>query len=282
MRLLLLALLSLSLINCKSDDSDPNLEVESYTYTYDNTDITINSVSAIKMDDRFVITIVCDDQSFAIEFNEYGNLASANSYPNGASGIPFSKSFLYYSSYFLDFNLLSVDTDNKIVTFNFNGLLHENDVDIDSATHSVNGDFNVKYAELTATELSKMYCKTNGNDWHATNGVQSGIDNLEILGLSDDQYIVSLFFNANTTPLCTNQSFDNTSSLKMGLSSYNPSTDNIDGFDVSGAISITEFTAPSGLSWGYIEGTYNFNAINSSTGNSISVTDGTFKQYFSN
>lgn len=278
--LLLFVILSFSLIQCSKDDSDST--AESVVYKYENSEVTINSWTAYKNGDRFVITAVGESQSFAIEFNKYGNLASANSYSNAINGIPFSKSFAYYSSYFLDFNLINIDADNQIVNFNFNGHLHENDYDVASTTHSVEGDFNVKYIELAETELSRLNCKIDNQDWRATSGSITGsnFDYLKLYNYSDDQHTIEVNFNINTIAVCTDCAFNNVSELSMGLAIYDPTTDDLIQFDVSGIITISEYVPVAGLSYGSVEGSFSFVAIHPTTGATVTVNDGTFKQFF--
>lgn len=279
--LLFISLFSFSLTQCNPEDSDDSTpESESVSYKYENENVVINSWTAIKNGDRFVITAMGDEQTFAIEFNEYGNLSSANSYPNIIGGVPFSRSFAMNSSYFFNFNLTNDYTENKMVAFNFDGVLHENEYSVESNTHSVEGSFTVNYTEVEETDLSALYCKINSQDWHATSVNSIGVNNVTLNNYSDNEYIIGVSFNTNSTPLVTNHSFEDSSVLKIELATYDPATDNYVEYNTSGIISITSFTAAAYLSYGFIEGSFSFTATHPTTGSTITVSNGTFKQYF--
>ena len=278
--LLLSISLFLTAISCTKEESSDDQEF--FEYKYENNDVSITQWEVVKNGDRFVIQAMGSGKNFAIELDEYGHLASAASYSTTDMSFPLSESFEYYSSYSFHINSFDIDVDNKMIKVSFDGLLYEDNYDIDSTTHNVSGKFNLKYAEVTETALSKMFCKIDSNDWRETDGSNSfsGSYEIEMSAYNDDAYILHLNFNTSNITTCNNQPFNDNSSLKMYLDIYDPQNDDFIYCPSNGIISITNHTAPTRLSYGFVEGTFSFTAVNSNTNQTYTINNGTFIQYY--
>jgi len=272
-------LVSVLAIGCSPSDDIESKEVpasDSFVYSYDNEEVSISSWNAVKVENTLLVTGSAEDgRKFAIEFNKFGNLSSANSYSTTDFGFPLTNSFEYFKSNYFDFELVGIDEVNKRVSVNFSGDLYEDNYDINSTTHFVQGSFNVSYSEqepqIAGLEVS---AKINGKDWYATDGNQSGGffsgSDIELYMISDDEYFISFAMNHdNTTALEYN--FDENSTVnKVAFSEYDPATDEIVEYQTSGTFNITEKNE--GLQITQIIGTYNLTARNGS--NVIEVTQG--------
>ena len=278
--ILILISLLMTTISCSSEDSAE--EQESFTYKYDNNNVDITQWEATKNGDRFVIQAMGSEQIFAIEFNKYGNLSSANSYSTSNFNFPLSQSFIYYSSYSFNFDIDNIDTGNKMIKASFDGLLYEDNYDITSPTHEVSGQFNLKYTEVPQTELTSMDCKINNHDWHATNTDESsnGQGEQEVSFFNDDEHIINLYFNFNDITTCHNTPFTQNSDLRIQLSIYDPINDEMIDCESTGTISITNITPPSGLNYGSIEGDFTMTATNPENNQSYNINNGHFKYYY--
>ena len=145
--ILFISLIVLS--GCSSSDDSGNIVVpntDSFAYSYDSEIVNISSWQAIKVENRIVVTGSADDgRVFATEFNKFGNLSSANSYSISDFKFPTSISFEYFKSNYFNFELVDIDEINKRVSVVFSGNLYEDDYDINSTTHFVEGSFSVGY-----------------------------------------------------------------------------------------------------------------------------------------
>ena len=263
-------------IGCSNDDSS---DIEEYfEYQYDNNNVEITNWEAVKNGDRFVIRGVGNEQGFAIEFNKYGHLSSANSYSTSNFSFPLSQSYIYYSSHSFNFNLIDVDTDNHTVKASFDGLLYEDNYDINSPTHQVSGEFNLKYAETPETELSSLHCKFDNQDWYSTNmDSSSSGSNVEVSFFNDDEYIINFYYDENTISTCNNCAFTANSNLRMQLNIYDPVNDEMIECNSTGTLSITNYTPSSGFNNGLIEGDFNFTATNPNNNQTYHIDNGHFK-----
>ncbi len=262
----------------KNDESDTT---EHFTYKYDGQNVDLTQWVVQKNGDRFVIQANNSDQNIAIELNKYGDLATMTSYSSSNFNFPLSESFYIYSSYFLDFNLDDIDTANKMIKVSFDGKLFEDNYDITSTTHTVSGDLKLKYVEVAETELAKVSCKIEGNDWHSTSGDQTyhGNDNYELSYYSDDAYAINFHFNSNTLGTCNNQSFTDNSSLRISLDIYDPQNDELINCSTSGTITISNYTPATGFNYAVLEGSFSFTAVNPQNQQNITVNNGQFKVY---
>ncbi len=276
--LFLLLLLMITAMSCSNDDDDTADTEEYFEYKYDNSDVEITGWTAQKNGDRYIIQAQGNGQNFAIEFNKYGNLASANSYSTSNLNFPLSQSFAYYSSYSFDFNLQNIDTDNQMIKADFDGLLYEDNYLINSTTHQVSGSFNVKYTEYPEDEISKVSCKIDNQDWHATNGDHSSSNQYETYStFNDDKFIINLMYIDGFLNTCNNCSFTPNSNLRMQLDIYDPVNDDIIECPSTGTLSITNYSPPTGFSNGVIEGEFNFTATNPQNNQTHQIDNGHFK-----
>ena len=282
---ILVVLITITTIGCSSSDdsNDPQQVENTFTYNYEGVNIPITSIQAIKVENTIAVTGLSDQgKAFAIEFNKFGDLSSANSYSVTDFSFPLSISFAYFKSNYFNFELLEVDEINKRVSVSFSGNLYEDEYDINSTTHTVQGSFNVSYTEQTPQVSGlEVFAKLNGVDWYSTTGSQSGGffsgSDIELNRYSDDEYFIGLSMNHDNT---TAQSYDFASNAivnKVTFKKYDPSTNDFIDYETSGIFNITEKTV--GLQITQVVGTFSLTATNGSE--VINITQGRFNQLYS-
>lgn len=282
-------LIALFILNSCSSDSDGNGGAQiptedTFSYFYEDQEKTINNWQAIRVEDRIAVTATATTgEVFAIEFNIYGDLSSANSYSVTDFEFPLSISYTFFKSNFFDFNLIALDEVNNRVSVEFSGDLYEDNFDLDSTAHFVEGSFTVTYT-VQSPQIPGVgvNAEVNGANWYATDGFQSGGfffgSNIELIAFSDDEYFIGIETNGNDTVI-GDYSFDETSTVnRVIFYKYDLELDDLVPYECSGNLNLTEKNV--GLQQTQIIGTFDITASNGSE--TIQVNNGNFNMLYNN
>jgi hypothetical protein len=279
---ILFILLLVSSCSTNNEDSNQISDEDSFEYKYEGGNAEIKSWTAVKSENDLVVSGMTDDgKVFAIGFNKFGNLAVADSYSATDYNFPSSTSFEYFKSNYFNFELVGIDESNKRVSVKFSGNLYEDNYDLDSTSHYIEGSFNLGYTEVTP-QISglEVSATIEGNDWYSTDSDLSGGlvgSPVSINHFSDDAFIISyVIIPGNVTSGVYN--FDmNSTENKMTFLKYDPNTNNFIIYETTGVFNITEHNVGFGLT--QIKGTFSFTATKGSE--VIQVKNGTINDVYS-
>ncbi|WP_237274736.1 hypothetical protein [Tenacibaculum ovolyticum] len=285
MKNLLYCVILIVIFGCSSSDDPTGSSKDSFEYMYKNEKITIDTWTAFKIEDGIIVTgsSSINEQSFTIQFNKYGNLNSANSYPLGNFNIPLSISYEYYKSNFFNFELLNIDESNNRVSAVFSGNLYEDEHDLDSEKHFVEGAFNISYIDKEPNYPGlKVYAEIEGKDWYSVDsdsegGFFSGSD-IHLNQFSDDEYQITFILNHDNTST-GNYAFDLNSQVnKVVLSKFDKDGLTVTEYETEGNFNLLEKNIGAAVT--QLIGNYDLIA---KKGNEIiRVTNGTFNTVYSN
>jgi len=274
----------LIVVSCSSEGGNEISNDDSFVYVYDDSNISITSWEAQRVEDTFVIIGQADDgQSFAIEFNAFGNLSSANSYSSQDFNFPLSLTYTYFSSNYFDFQIVGIDESNKRVSVTFNGNLYEDEYDLDSQSHTVEGSFNVEYIDNPSTGvISTMSAELDGDNWYSVSGQQTGGffsgSNIELSRFNDDEFMISVIINDDNTEVGDYNFTSNATVNKVAFLEYNTATNDFEEYETIGTLNLVEKNV--GIQFTQVKGTFSLTAVNGS--NSVSVENGDFSIYYQN
>lgn len=218
-----------------------------------------------------------------LQFNAFGNLSGVSSFSSEFE-YPTSYSYEYFKSEYFDFQLVNVDEVNKKVEVTFEGVLYEDERDLDSEQHAVKGSFIVTYADVEPVIAGLgTYAKINGEHWYSTDsestgGFVSGTD-ITLVNFNDGEYALYLTFNHDMTEegIYEFSEDDFTNTIFIGKYEKDLEGDSFVGYNTSGTLTITEKTA------GFIPtitGTFSFTATHPENGDVIEVTNGSFLEVY--
>ena len=282
----LIALLIVGFSSCSNDGEDSSNSSEFFTFVYEGEAITITSWEGIKVENTIGVIGTADNGiNIALEFNKFGNLGYAAVYSTQDPNFEYSESYNYYKSYFFNFELLSFDEDNKRVEVNFSGDLYEDEYDITSATHDVEGNFNVSYTESNfPIEGVGLYAKINGVDWYQSDSDQTGGflsgSNVYLNNFNDGPYTFSIEVNHDLS-VPGSYNFDGSSTVNRVLFyEFDPITHQDIAYETVGTFVLSEKEVSSLIT--VISGSFNFVATNPITNNTITITNGLYKEVYNN
>ncbi|MGC4040550.1 MAG: hypothetical protein QM710_07155 [Flavobacterium sp.] len=278
---------ALILGSCSSSDSDGGgSSSNSFTYNYDGHSVNLNAILAQKSENTLVVSgTASNGEAIEFVFNKFGNLGTVSSFSVSDFDFPDSQNYMNYSSHYFTFNLVSIDEANKKVHVTFSGDLHEDAYDLDSPTHTVSGEFNVTYTEVTpAVAGLETYCKIGGNDWYSTNSATTNGTTMDYFVLdesNDGANSIYLSFDSFNNGPGTYTFTNTTNTTYARLVKFDPATVSFKQYKCAGTMTVTSKTSAGFVGY-YIEGTYSFTATNpSNSADVIQVTNGRFKSYYS-
>ncbi len=280
-------LLSALTISCSEEEnSTPDNTVDDndyFEYKMDGDVVPIDSWTALRSEDRFeVMGEAGDGSSIFFSFNADGDLARATSTPGSLSNNPWLNSHYEFTSNYFDFEIVAIDEANKIIKVNYSGNLYEEEFDLSSPSIPVEGTFNVHYIQVTPQIPGLGLKATIGNsEWNSVKYTTtiSGFDDVTLDFNSDDAYKIALNFSNENLTVGTYE-FTSSSTPKVTLSKYDPATQTYTDYACNGTLVITD-RSPVGVHE-LLTGTFSFTAINPETNVTIQVTNGSFKEIFSN
>lgn len=194
---------------------------------------------------------------------------------------------IYYKNYrnfpanYFHITINSINEVTKRIKFTVSGKLYFNDLNLDSESIDLDGDFDIKYdGELgtapTTFQTSGMdqHCtaKLNGTQWTALRELVDGEFTAE------DPYKIEIKFPLTATVGSYNL-ISNSSINYLRFSKFNTVTKVFDYYNVSGVLnqSYREFHGAGNYS---LFGTFSFTALNpNNPSDVIQVTDGSFRSY---
>ena len=290
---MLIMVLALVLNSCSSDNSSdtaptpaPANTAEYFNYKIDGETISVTQWQGYRSENTIeVVGTGSNGKSIFINFNSLGNIGRVNAYSSTpGSGIPSRVSQAYYTNQSFTFNLVSVDDINKTVKGTFSGKVYENGFDLTSPFVLVEGDFQVKYTQITPDIAGLgVYAKIAGNDWYSSKGDSTGgfsSSDLTLKSYNGGVYRIGITINPGTLATGT-LPFTPTSTVnKVVLSKYNTNTRSFDDYNCTGSFNVTNKQALGQKT--IITGTYSFTAVDPVTSTSITVSNGTFKTSYSN
>jgi len=257
---------------------------DSFTFIYEGQEITITDWQGQRSENTIAINGWNDEgNGIQLLFNVFGNLGSVSSFSSNFE-YPSSYSYEYFKSNYFDFQLVNVDEENKKVEVTFEGMLYEDERNLDSEKHEVKGSFIVTYNDVEPS-ISGLGITANidGKTWHETDGESyggyvSGTD-ITLANFNDGEYILYLTFNHDNTEEGVYEFTENDKVNVISIGKYHSDSEG-DGFqqyNASGTLTITEKNAsfiP------YIKGTFSFTATHPENGSVIEVTDGSFLEVY--
>ncbi|MBU2946978.1 DUF6252 family protein [Zobellia uliginosa] len=268
----------------EQDNNVPITDEDSFNYTYDGNEVSINEWTGQKVENTLsILAAASDGNSIHLEFNTAGNLGKISSYSGTDFDFPSSGSFAYFSSNFIDFELINIDEENKKVQVEFSGKLYEDSYDIESNFHEVQGNFIVSYLE-TDPSIAQLGTQAviDGKDWFGTSSLQNGgfleDSDVTFIRLNDSENAISITVNHDTTTEGS-YSFNTDSNLNsVKLLRYDAENHEFITYETSGTLVITEKTVGPQLS--RIKGEFSFTAtaLDNST---KEITNGAFNLVYS-
>ncbi|HEX8563656.1 MAG TPA: DUF6252 family protein [Flavobacterium sp.] len=284
-----LALLFISAltISCSEEEnSEPDNSVDEndyFNYTADGVDVPIESWTAVRSEHNFeVVGQTAEGGTLYFDFNAMGDLARATSTPPIESDLPWQDSFYEFTSHYFDFEIVAIDEVNKIIKVNYSGNLYEEEYDLNSASTMVEGSFNVHYIEVEPIIPGLgVKAQIDDQDWYSVKSSTTiiGIDDITVETNSDDAYKISLHFNDSDLTVGM-YDFTNGSTPEVILSKYDPATQTYTDYECTGTLVITDKSVDGVLPM--ITGTFSFTAFHPQNDTEIRVTNGVFKQFYSN
>jgi len=285
-RLSVLFLLFVGFTNCSSDDEDSNSTNDSFTFIYEGETVSISSWEGVKVDNALAIVGRSDDGiNIAIEFNKYGNLGYAAVYSTQDVDFEHSESFNYFKSNYFNFNLVNLDESNNRVSVNFSGDLYENEYDITSTTHPVEGSFNISYTDVDPIiEGIGLSAKVDGVDWHHSDSDQNGGffsgSNVSLNNFNDGAFTFSIEVNHDNSDLGSYNFNESSTVNRIKLYEYDPATNESIVYETVGTFVLTEKSV--GVQQTVISGNFSFIATNPTDNSTVTITNGTYKEIYNN
>lgn len=285
-KFIFLITLSIVLGSCSSDDdSSPSSSSEYFNYKIAGETISVTQWEANRSENTIeVLGRGSNGKAIYFIFNAQGNIGRVETYSSTDFSVPDRNAQAYYTNESFNFNLASIDAANKTVKVTFSGKVYEDEYDLTSDFVQVEGDFQVKYNDVTP-EVSGLgvYAKIAGEDWYSSNGDQSGGffsgSDLTLDSYNGGVYRIGITINHSTTNTGTFNFTPSSTKNKVVLSKYNTALNYFEEFNCTGSLVITSKQV--GAQMTIISGTYSFTAVDPETNASITVSNGTFKENYS-
>lgn len=286
--LLLLLIVGITTSCSNSDDENAANSPDYFNCTLNGQAVNIDSVAAQKTGSSISVKgFSRNNWEIIVNFNKYGNMGdvAAGIFP-ASIGLPIKRSYHYYKSNYFDFELVSIDQARKKVKVTFSGRIYDNEYDNTGDYDTVEGSFQVTYAEVTPVVPGlHMSAKIDGLEWQNsdiedTSGFSE--DGNTILKTSNDtKYTLGIVTNhlGSTVGDYTFSPADVTN--KVILYEFDSATRRqVEYSSTNGNMKLTSKTV--GPEYTIIEGTFSFTAIHPVTGAAVSITNGSFKERYDN
>lgn len=279
--------------SCSSDDGEPvdngNNPItgdDYFEYTIDGEEQDMTSWVAQRSENSLAVSATsASGRIVELEFNKWGNVGDVMTLGDDFD-IPWRHNYHYNRGETFDFELVSIDEQNKKVKVNFSGKVYDEEYDNTSDFSTIEGSFIVTYQEVQPQVAGLGVSATvDGNAWHDSDSDQSGGffsgEDLTINVSSDNKYTLGIVTNHDNTEEGSYTFGPEEASNKMKLFVYNTETEmEEEWITTSGTMEITEKTV--GFQFTVLAGTFSFTAENPETGESVTITNGTFKYPYSN
>lgn len=204
----LLFIVALTLGSCSSSDDSTTDVAAGFTIVYEGVTYELTNINAIRVEDNLGVTGQTEDGNVFIQvlFNSNGDLGEVRSsvFPGTDTPLPDASTFYFYSSFYMDFDLVEINEGDQTFAIQFDGTLFEEEFVIDSPTFTMSGSYNGPYTEVDPGIPGEgVSAVVNGNTWIAVDDTQSGgfFSGSDVTHnfYSDDQYSISIESNHDNT-----------------------------------------------------------------------------------
>ena len=269
--------LSIFITSCSSD-SDSGDSSTSNSLTVNGSTVSITSATALRVENSLaIVAYASDGSSMDLSFDKYGNLGEVRYFDADFNS---KETFQHFKSNYFTFNLISINESQKKVKVSFSGNLYEEKNDLNSASISVNGSFDLPYIEQSPIVSGLgLTCKIAGTNWYNTEFWDNGWWSVDRKFISDDEYMIIMKFSDEAIQP-GNYSFSTSSDNRIQLAKYDTETNTYIEYNTVGSLTISSNSEFSPLI-SIVEGTFSFTATNpSNPSDQIQVTNGSFKTNF--
>ena len=285
-KFILFVVLAATLGSCSSDSSSSSSTNEYFNYKIDGETISVPQWDAIRSENTIEVAGQgSNGKTIYFHFNSLGNIGSVDTYSVSDFSVPNRGAQGYYTNESFNFNLESINETNKTVKVSFSGKVFEDEYNLSSDFVLVEGNFQVKYTDATP-QVAGLGVSANvaGNDWISSNEDQSGGffsgSDITLDSYNGDVYRIGVTTNHDNTTIAAYNFTPSTSTNTVKISKYNTSLNYFEEYDCTGTLNITNKQVGNQIT--VISGTFSFTAIDPNTSAQITITDGTFKQVYSN
>ena len=273
----------------EEEDSEDNVaitEEDFFNYVYKGETVNIDNWTGQKVENTLSITASgSDGNSINLLFNTFGDQGKISSYSTTDFDFPSSGNFAYFTSNFFTFELVNIDEVNKKVEVQFSGKLYEDEYDIESASHEVEGSFIASYVE-TEPSIANLgaYAQIDGESWYETGSFQTGGfvsgSDITLHQLSDNEHLISITINHEATEEGTFIFNADSSVNSVALSRYDVIAHEFVSYECSGTLIITAKEVGPQLT--LLKGKFSLTGIDNTDSTTTEVTDGTFSIVYAN
>lgn len=276
-KLLSFLFLSILITSCSSDgDSGDSTPISSFTLN--GTNVALTSATALRVENTLAIVAhASDGSSMDLSFDKFGNLGEIRYFDAEFNS---KENFQHFKANYFTFNLISINETQKKVQVSFSGNLYEERDDLNSASITVSGSFDLPYTEQTpiVSDLG-LTCKIAGTDWYNVEIWDNGWWSVDRKFISDDEYMIIMKFTDESIQP-GNYNFTTSSENGIQLAKYDTETNTYTEYNAVGTLTISSNSEFSPLI-NLVEGTFSFTATNpSDPTDQIQVTNGSFKTNF--
>lgn len=279
------ALLTLALFSCSSSDDDngpagvvPQPEpISTFHLVWADQELRNDTLPADTRASRKDRIFRFEDGPFSISFDVDGHFGYIEmlSNPGHPNNTQYFRSMRAFSSHYVNFDLISVDEQNKRVKGSFSGYVYHNPFDSTSEATFVSGFFDLLYSDNIPSILNYgVSAKLDGNEWNYTDWHSSQSSQPFYYSdhyVSDGPYKIMVDYGASTTTGIYNFNPVD-ASPKVRLSKYNLGTGAYIDYLCTGTMDITNREGS------LFTGIFSFTAVNPQNPSEvISVTDGHFR-----
>lgn len=269
-----------------SEDDVAITEEDFFNYVYKGETVNIDNWTGQKVENTLSITASgSDGNSINLLFNTFGDQGRITSYSTTDFDFPSSGNFAYFTSNFFTFELVNIDEVNKKVEVKFSGELYEDEYDIESDSHEVEGSFIASYIE-TEPGIANLgtHAQIGGEAWYNTSSFEAGgfVSGTDITfnQLSDNEHLISISINHDTTEEGSFNFNADSSVNSVVLSRYDEIAHEFVSYESSGMLVITAKEVGPQLT--LIKGEFSLTGIDTTDNSTTEVTGGNFSIVYVN
>jgi len=276
-KLLSFLFLTILITSCSSD-SDSGDSTPSSSFVVNGSNVSITSATAVRAENTLqIIAYASDGTSMDLTFDKFGNLGAIRYFDADFNS---KQNFQHFKENYFTFNLISINESQKKVKVSFSGNLYEEEDDLNSASITVSGSFDLPYIEQTPLVSGLgLSCKIAGTDWYNVEFWDNGWWSVDRKFISDDEYMIIMKFTDEAIQP-GNYNFTTSSENGLQLAKYDTETNTYIEYNAVGSLTISSNSEFSPLI-SIVEGTFSFTATNPyNPSDQIQVTNGSFKTNF--
>lgn len=280
-------LFALLILNaCSSDSSSSSSVNESFNFKYDGQTINVTTWEAQRRENQIAVSgYGANGMSISLEFNTNGNIGEVDTYSLTDASVSLHNAQAYYANESFTFNLISVNASNKTVEVAFTGKVYEDGYDLTTPFVNVQGSFLLIYTDVVPEFPGLgVYAKVAGADWYSSHSDQEGGffsgSDITLSSYNGAQYSINVTTNHDDTIVGSYNFTPASSTNKVTLSKYNTTDDYFEEHNCTGTLVVTSKVV--GLQVTVISGTYSFTAVDPVTSATITVSNGTFTEAYTN